>query len=416
MNHSSRCILAGVLGLLGGWFAGSSLLREADAPAVARVSTSEAQRTPARPRPAVPVGKKHDYQALLREARDGSSSSVIGPELERMSAEKLMSLLSELVLQEGSFEMDHTKNLIARELVRRKGMGAVEDAEAEPDPARRREMKWTLVKNAAKFSPAAAKAWVEREQAKEGTKSNALDFFVIRGASLQGAAELVDLYKKHGDSWKGVPFPNSSFPESFDFPLLVKNLPEETNPGMKNALTYWGAKDKEAAMAAMRENISQHGAKAAGNFGAMITGVAIADGNEKAVAWMVEQLDSLPEDARKTAMKSLTDEVSEVEGVNMNADTIKAIAPKLPREEDRVEFISGHLNPFNGYTKSNIALLRSLPSAGEQEKVLIHAMPELRDLGNEGCEAAIERYATELNFTDEARARVEAAMKAELGK
>lgn len=410
MNHSSRYVMAGALGLLGGWFAGSPLLREADAPAVERISKSEVQRTPARPRQAAPVGKKHDYQALLREARENPSPAVIGPELERMSAEKLMSLLSELALQEGSFEIDHTKNLIAQELVRRKGMGAVEDAEAEPDPACRREMKWTLVKSAAKFSPAAAKAWVEREQAKEGTKSNALDFFVIRGASLQGAAELVDLYKKHGDSWKGIPFPNASFPEGFDFPLLVRNLPEETNSGMKNALTYWGAKDKEAAMAAMRENISQHGAKAAGNFGAMITGVAIADGNEKAVTWMVEQLDTLPEDARKEAMHSLTEGVSDVDGVNMNADTIKAIAPKLPSEEDRVKFIAGHISPFNGANKQNIELLRSLLSAGEQEKALIQAIPQFRGEGKEGWDAVIERYVRELNFTEEARARVAAEM------
>jgi len=408
--------MAGVLGLLGGWFAGSWLLREADAPAVARVSTSEAQRTTARPRQAVPVRKKHDYQSLLKQARDGSSSTSIGAELERMSAERLMSLLSELALREGTGEMDLTRNQIARELVRRKGMGAVDEAEAEQDPARRRMMVWTLANNAAKFSPAAAKAWMDRERAKEGITRGASDFFVIRGATLLGAAEFVDLYKKHSDSLEGQSFPNSSFPDGFDFPLLVKNLPEETNPGMKNALTYWGAKDKEAAMAAMRENIQQHGPKAAANFGAMITGVAITDGNEKAVEWMVKQLDSLPEDARKEAMQSFKEGVSDIDGVNMNADTIKAIAPKLPREGDRVEFIAGHLNPFNGYTKSNIGLLRSLPSASEQEKALIHAMPELRDLGDEGLPAAIERYATELNFTDEARARVEAEMKAQLGK
>ena len=125
-----------------------------------------------------------------------------------------------------------------------------------------------------------------------------IDSFVIRGATLQGAAEFLELYQKHGESWKGHAFPNSDFPEGFDFALLVKNMPEETNPGMKRTLASWAARDKEAAMAAMRENISQHGAQAAANFGAVMTGVAITEGNDKAAEWMASQLDSLPEVAR----------------------------------------------------------------------------------------------------------------------
>ena len=169
-------------------------------------------------------------------------------------------------------------------------------------------------------------------------------------------------------------------------------------------------------MAAMRENISQHGAQAAANFGAVMTGVAIAEGNEKAAEWMATQLDSLPEDARKEALLSFHEQKPDIETVKLHENTVVAIAAKLPRESDRVEFVAGHFTRANSGYETNVAILRSLGSASEQEKVLVQVMPGFRNYGDGWQRDAFERYAKELNLSDDARGRLAAEAERLLAK
>lgn len=402
--------MIGVVGLVVGLGAGRFLARDVPLAEPAH-GTRPAERNGSRatPPPSRTVEEKHDFQSLMeRQRRTGGTDPEVRAKLETMSVEALVKLLAE-VSARGTAERyesmanEEVSRVVAEELFRRKGMGAIEEVEKEPDRNLRFLMSGAFYYVISKESPLLMEEWRERRSKEYGMgPSHPPIGLMIDGATQRGAAELIALREHKGGKWnKRQGFPGAEIPADFDFALLVKHFPTEANGGMKRAMTSWAVRDKEAAMAVMRENISQHGGKAAANFGAVVTGVAVAVGNEKAAEWMLTQLDSLPEEARKEALGSFRQKIPDMQTLSMNDATVAAIAAKLPNAEDRVELVSSSLSAWSE-PEANLRILGGLPSAEEREQALIRALPELNGYGKEKMRKLIYT----VDIPEEARQRV----------
>ena len=155
-------------------------------------------------------------------------------------------------------------------------MGAIEEVEKEPDGNLRFLMTGAFHYVLAEQSPLMAREWMDRRSKAYGFGPSGFpNTSIIHGATQRGAAELIALYELDGKKWKEQKegFPSADLPADFDFGLLVKHFPTNDNYGMKRAMTSWGVKDKEGAMAAMRGNLSEQGGKATAKLAGVGTGV-----------------------------------------------------------------------------------------------------------------------------------------------
>ena len=403
-------VIIGVLGLVVGLGAGRFLARDVSLAEPAR-GTRPAERNGSRatPPPSRTVEEKHDFQSLMeRRRRTGGTAPEMRAKLERMSVEALVKLLAEVNARDAgeryeSMANEEVSRAVAAELFRRKGMGAIEEVEKEPDRNLRFLMSGAFYYVISKESPLMAREWLERRRKEYGLGSSDIpNALMIDGATRRGVVELIALHERDGSKWgKRQGFPGAELPEDFDFGMLVRHFPTDDNYGMKRAMTSWGVKDKEAAMAVMRENISQHGGKAAANFGAVVTGVAVVEGDEKAAEWMVAQLDSLPEEARKEALGSFRRGIPDMQTQSMNDATVTAIAAKLPNAEDRVQVVGSSLSAW-AEPEANVRMLRGLPTAAEREQALVKALPGLKGYGKE----KLRKLVYQMDFSEEARERV----------
>jgi hypothetical protein len=165
-----------------------------------------------------------------------------------------------------------------------------------------------MVKAAVAATPEIAKKWVDRVREVCGNGAAAdLDCEAIISATGRSAEELLRVHKLYGDRLEGFSFPQGSYADDFDFQLLFSGMPSPSDreADLEDAMAYWAAKDQHAAWAEARDALGKRGKEAIGYFEAMFNGIAVAEGDRKAAAWVAAHLEEVPFELREEAMRSL---------------------------------------------------------------------------------------------------------------
>jgi hypothetical protein len=171
---------------------------------------------------------------------------------------------------------------------------------------------------------------------------------------LSAPAPIVHLYSKP-----------AGYSEDFDFKTYVDRSSQDR--AVRDAATYWAARDPDSAWAGLRDTISARPQL----FGAMTSGIATMQGEPAAAQWVAARLDDAPAEARAALIASLTTVPAPYSDRENPAtdERLAALMTALPRDEDRLTLASQSFTPQDDGT-AKIATLQLLPTPELQLQAL----------------------------------------------
>ena len=407
--------------LTGGLLLGRALSsRGADISAAGEPS---AQASPARPdrqvkpsRATGPAEDRHDLESLRVRYRESTTRTTLGREMERLGTAELKALALEqraLMDAQNTPEDKTARGEVAqaalKELYRREGVAALEWAAGLEEGPGRKNALAGLLEAAIQREPGAAEPWLDRyftHYGKEGGANNQLLSAGMKAAAARGVDEILRVHGMFSETDLINPLFDAEYPADFDFAKLHSALAAETD--LSEAVAQWIARDKDAAWAAVKEDVEKRGAPAAEYFGAAVYGVVMKEGEEAGAKWAAEQLAELPEDRRADCLTRLDQENK------LSAAGIGALVSHLPAAERKGVAEALIRNPQN-QAKAFIAL-ESLPR-GEMLGVLEAgfrpyprgpALPAGNHSREEVARKRYEELRTRFSLTEEEMARVQA--------
>ncbi len=400
------CLAGLAVGVLAGRQIGSAAhAPTARAPSGNVATAHDTSRIPEK----VPVDKpRRDLDSLIRSRqqweRDGHSE--IMRALERLGVAEL----KELIVGPSASEDEATPEerqaaaqlagAACAELYRREGLAALEWAAELPASDERRRALMYLIHCAAREHPEITKPWMERFSQEFGD-STFMSFAnaAIQGATSRGADALTELWELFDGKFGNNKFPQGRFADDFDFRQLVMELPQTS--GVTDAVSYWAAKDAEAAWAGTKEAILQRDLSG-GTVGAVYRGISTAKGEETAARWLAGALAELPDEKREQAVNSLMT-------YPLTPEATKMLMDSLADEPHRRIIAQRSVFPFNRSPGPAAAALERMPDAERVEIVAESARTHRQGLQGPRGESArdyFESLMDRLHFTPDAREQV----------
>lgn len=314
------------------------------------------------------LDKRRSFAALVRDAAVIVERDQPCRDVERMDAAQLKSAILESLPRPGVSVslMDREAGVrvltaAARELYKREGETSLEWAAAEAPAEQRAAVLSELLEVAAKDSPDLVKAWTDRYRAEFGDEwAKRFSLPAVMGAVERGAYELLRVRELLSTSV--LPGESVSYPEDFDFHLLVTRSPPVWN--LYAPVTYWAGLDKEAAWKGVKQVMDSQKGSGVTFVGCAYRGVLAMEGNEKAAEWIAGKLGEVPAEHRQRAIQSLGSYPP------IGPDASAALVRAIPDTADRVFFASGQFAPGKG---SNLAVLQALDSPQLQTEALAAA-------------------------------------------
>ncbi len=367
MKNSLSVIVAIVGGLIAGAFIGQRFAATHRESRLVEPRGNDRVSEPARRTIAAAAVEKHDLRSLQRwHLQQQSGGLEICGQIERMDSAAIRDLMTSLIAatrQPDPPDVSAILEAAARELFHREGDKAIDWANSLDPAAGRAVLLEQMIRTAAGPSPEIALPWIGRYHKEFGKGlSNEFGRAAIVGATARGAEDLIRLKELYGDGLRGCEFPSGPFADGFDFHLLVTKLPRAS--GIQEAIQSWAARDKDAAWSGIKENMAADGRIAVYQFGAVFSGVAIAEGDRQAARWAASKLDELPPELRDRAVSSM------LEHELGQSAAYESVMAELPRESDRVALAASVVSPF-GNTAAGLGALKALGSESLQVDALI---------------------------------------------
>ena len=318
-----------------------------------KVSRQATSQSPA------PKRDKHDLATIRAQwARDREDGHGVRQEMERMDGSALRDLTVSLAADYGPGARAVLKSALA-ELIRRDGDAALRWVDSL-EPGARREILDPAIEEAARLSPALAKDWMTIHEAAYGLRASghiiatALSAAISRGADdLIGTSRLFE--GRSGGS--SLTF-ERQYPEGFNFAKVYQELPASR----AEMLRFWAASDKDAAWSAMTAGLGKDSDRFDGSAaGYLVPTILLRDGEKEGTRWLVEKLDGLPAEDRKSAIGTL--------GTNISKEGIGALMTALPTDADRLDTARNLLIPMGAHEKG-FAALDHVPPASRVELIL----------------------------------------------
>jgi hypothetical protein len=356
---------------------------------------------------------KHDFATLVRNSPQLLAKlSPLGRELERMDVGELKSLLLEtaasLKLDTPPEDKQAASSVLyaaAAEVYRREGIHALDWAAEIPKENGRGTVLSAVLSPVTRDLPETGKEWVEKYRAELGDEwARGFSHQAIVGANGRGAEDMLKVVELFKNDLRGISLTQGTYAEDFDFHRLITGQPAGFD--FSEAVTYWAARDKEAAWGAVDEVIKSGGIRGTTYFGSLFRGIVTLEGDEKAAAWTAGKLAEIPAESREKAIRSLV-------MYRLPGETVSKLVRAMPDENDRVSFVAEISQSYRG--ESAMEALRALDSENLQTRALVRSAGKYAGYaahGNPPSKETREFFNTtmeKLNFTPAARQRVEAA-------
>lgn len=312
--------------------------------------------------------KRRSFAALVRDAPVIAERDQPCRDVERMDAGQLKSAILGSLPQPGVSSALADREAVARvlsaaarELYKREGEKALEWAAAEAPAEQRAAVLSELLNAAAKDSPDLVKAWTDRYRGEFGDEwAKRFNLAAVMGAVERSAYELLRVRELL--STRLLPGESVSYPEDFDFHLLVTRSPPVWN--LYAPVTYWAGVNKEAAWKGVKQVMDSNPGSGIGFVGCTYRGVLAIEGNEKAAEWIATKLGEVPAEHRQRAIQALGSYPP------LGPEASAALVRAIPDTADRVFFASGQFAPGKS---SNLAVLQALDSPQLQTEALAAA-------------------------------------------
>lgn len=256
-----------------------------------------------------------------------------------------------------------------------------------------------LLSLAAREHPELTLEWLKRfeqDYGKTGYTRPTAESEMVQGAQKRGPDELLRVLRLLGD-YRGNPLHGAEFPPDYDFQKVQAALPEYV--GMSGFYTAWGALDRDAAWAAMKDSLLA-GMTTTPGFGQLLLGAVNAQGEAAAVQWAVERLAELPPEQVQACMQT------GIELGKLSASSLSTISHALPTEQ-RSHLAETIMRSTDDPVKM-MPVLETLPRP-ELVRLMREAYPDvnprlmdvLNSLGKDSQMKRFEKFKERFAFTPE---------------